>query len=90
MMNKATKRRAKRTKFRFVYAIWDNDAHDYVRELPSNVDDGGEAILMFTSRRDARERAAKHWGCLTYRELWATGNGQVIEFGIDQLQETPK
>jgi hypothetical protein len=61
---------------RRLYAIWGEDIEDWIRELPSKVDDGEIAILTFTSLREARERAAKHYGFDTYAEAhrcaWAT------------------
>lgn len=49
-----------------MYAIWDFDLRGWVRELPSKVNDGGEAILVFASLRKARERAAQHFGYDAY------------------------
>lgn len=33
------------------YGIWCYDAKDWLRELPSTVDDGGIAIIGYTSKR---------------------------------------
>lgn len=51
-----------------LWVIYDYDAKDYVRELPSKVDDGGTAILAFASRYEARKRAAKYFGFMTYKQ----------------------
>lgn len=55
-----------------IYGIWCKDLNeskgDWYRELPSQVDDGGIAILAFTSLREARERAAQEYGFDTYVE----------------------
>lgn len=51
-----------------MWGIWDNDKNDWVRELPSKVDDGGSAILAFFSKADACRRAAKHFGFDSYTE----------------------
>jgi hypothetical protein len=56
-----------------VFGIWDNDRNDWVRELPSKVDDGGAAILAFEKCRQAQRRAAKHFGCDTYAEARRDG-----------------
>lgn len=61
---------------RRLYAIWGEDIEDFIRELPSKVNDGGEAILVFTNERAAKQRAADHYGFATYAEAhrcaWAT------------------
>lgn len=55
-----------------IYGIWCKDENgnkgDWLRELPSNVDDGGIAILAFLTKRAATTRAAKHYGFTTYAE----------------------
>lgn len=62
-----------------IWAIWDLDEKDWVRELPSKVDDGGEAILAFTSKREAYRRAAKHFGFDSYTEATRKGWCEVRE-----------
>ena len=52
-----------------MYAIWCHDTEDWLRELPSKVDDGGEAVLAFGSRTGAEARAAKHYGFDSYAEV---------------------
>ena len=49
-----------------MWGIWCKDTEDWLRELPSKVDDGGLAVLAFTSKRDACRRAAKNYGFDTY------------------------
>lgn len=60
-----------------MWLIWCFDANDgkgdWLRELPSKVDDGGEAVLAFTSQLKARQRAAKHYGFDTYGEMRRAG-----------------
>jgi hypothetical protein len=56
-----------------MFGIWDLEKNDWVRELPSKVDDGGEAILAFESERRARQRAAKHFGFDGYAEAKRKG-----------------
>lgn len=66
-----------------VYGVWCKDLKldkkrgtyrgDWLRELRSNVDDGGIAVLAFTSIREAQARAAKHYGFDTYSEVKAAG-----------------
>lgn len=55
-----------------LYGIWCKDLNDnkggWYRELPSKVDDGGVAILAFTSQREAKSRAAQEYGFDTYAE----------------------
>jgi hypothetical protein len=51
-----------------LFGIWCKDTNDWLRELPSKVDDGGEALLVFTSKRAAQRRAAKHYGFAAYAE----------------------
>lgn len=55
-----------------IYGIWCKDLKDYkgdwLRELPSNVDDGGIALLTFTSKREACARAGKHYGYDSYTQ----------------------
>lgn len=62
-----------------LYAIWDHDKGDWVRELQSKVDDGGIAILVFTSQRNAKTRAAKHFGYDRYADLARDGWVSVRE-----------
>lgn len=55
-----------------LYGIWCKDEKknrgDWLREFPSNVQDGGIAILAFTSKRQAQRRAADNYGFDTYSE----------------------
>ena len=39
-----------------MWGIWDFDLKDWVRELPSKVDDGGIAILAFENASDIARR----------------------------------
>lgn len=61
-----------------MYGIWDLDLEDWVRELPSKVDDGGTAALCFETRRSACRRAAKHWGYDSYSACKKCGFCLVI------------
>lgn len=58
---------------RVLYGIWckdlNNNKGDWYRELPSKVDDGGIAILAYTSQREAKKRAAQEYGFDTYAEV---------------------
>lgn len=56
-----------------MWGIWCKDTNDWLRELPSKVDDGGEAVLAFASRMTARRRAAKHYGFETWAEVVVAG-----------------
>lgn len=56
-----------------MYGIWDHGEDDFVREMPSKVDDGGVAILAFATEKKARIRAAKHYGYETYAQLKKDG-----------------
>lgn len=49
-----------------LYGIWDYDDDDWLRELPSKVDDGGKAILAYENTIAAKLRAAKHYGHDSY------------------------
>lgn len=60
-----------------LFGIWDFEANDWVRELPSQVDDGGVAILAYASEARAKQRACKHWAAGSYAELVEDGNGEV-------------
>lgn len=55
-----------------LYGIWckdeKNNKGDWLREFPSKVEDGGIAILAFTSKREAQRRAADNYGFGTYSE----------------------
>jgi len=64
-----------------MWAIWDFGCNDYVRELPSKVNEGGIAILAFEDKEEAQDRARRHWGCenITYRAFRQTGNGRVVK-----------
>ncbi len=56
-----------------IYGIWDVHIRDWVREMPSKVDDGGFAILAFASPDMAMRRAAKHFGFRIYSEAKRAG-----------------
>lgn len=60
-----------------LYGIWCTDLNDnkgdWYRELPSKVDDGGIAILAFTSQREAKSRAAQEYAFDTYAEAKKSG-----------------
>jgi hypothetical protein len=62
-----------------LYGIWCYDLRDgkgdWYRELRSNVDDGGIALLVFASIHKAKSRAAQEYGFDTYAE--AKKNGWV-------------
>jgi len=62
-----------------LYGIWCYDTKDWLRELPSKVDDGGEAILVFTSKAKAMQRAAKNYGYDTYAQAEKDGWCSVRE-----------
>jgi predicted phosphoadenosine phosphosulfate sulfurtransferase len=64
-----------------VWAIWDYVKKDWVREMPSKVDDGGEAILCYTSARAAKRRAAKHFGYDSYSGVEGDGWCEVRPVG---------
>lgn len=55
-----------------MFGIWCFDTNDWLRELPSKVDDGGIAILAFDAH-EAGERAAKHYGFDSYRAVRDAG-----------------
>jgi hypothetical protein len=61
------------------YVIWCKDTRNCLRELPSKVDDGGEAILMFTNKKKAQKRAAKHYGFDTFGEAKRNGWCEVYQ-----------
>lgn len=77
-----------------LYAIWsENDEptgsdnpEGFVRELPSKVNDGGIALLVFTSRREAERRAADYFGYDSYAAARNDGWVQVIEIGLASLR----
>lgn len=52
-----------------LYGIWCKDEKEWLKELPSTVYDGGEAILAYTSRQAAQKRAAEHYGFDSYTEV---------------------
>ena len=64
-----------------MWGIWDHDTDDWVRELPSKVDDGGIAILAFDKLEDAQERAAQHYGYEDY------GYEAVLEADIGEVRD---
>lgn len=51
-----------------LYGVWCEDTNDWLRELPSATCDGTVAILAFTSRDEARKRAAEHYGYDSYAQ----------------------
>jgi hypothetical protein len=62
-----------------MWGVWrydQGDKGDWLRELPTEVDDGGTAILAFRYLKDAKQRAAKHYGYASYRE--ATKDGWCV------------
>jgi hypothetical protein len=75
-----------------MWLIWCEDVNDWLRELPSKVDDGGEAVLAFTTVLAARQRAAKHYGKNSYGEAKAEGWCRVVgvpsEKGLKELSRT--
>lgn len=62
-----------------MYGIWDHGIGDWVREMPSKIDDGGIAILAFTTEKKAQIRAAKHYGYETYTALKKDGTVEVMK-----------
>lgn len=65
-----------------MWIIWDCEANDWMRELPSTLDDGGKAILSFQTRESAMKRTAKHFGYETYAEVLTCGCGEVVSLGV--------
>jgi hypothetical protein len=65
-----------------LYGICDLDTNDFVRELPSKVDDGGEAILVFTSKAAAERRGRQHFGCENESKAVRDGLYRVCQLGI--------
>lgn len=51
-----------------MWGIWDKSQNDWLRELPSKVNDGGIAVLAFKTKTDACTRAAQHFGFDTYKD----------------------
>ena len=64
-----------------MYAIWCYDVGDWLREPPSKVDDGGRAILVWTNKGEAGQRAAQHYGAICYSEAKRDGWCEVVEIG---------
>lgn len=62
-----------------MYAIWDVEEQDWIRELPSKVDDGQIAVLVFRFKHHAQRRAAKHYG------YPATSWPRVNRYGVCQI-----
>ena len=56
-----------------MYGIWDCVLKDWVREMPSKVDYGGFAILVFENKQAACQRAAKHFFFRTYSAAKKSG-----------------
>jgi hypothetical protein len=75
-----------------LYAIWhENPAgsgapEGFVRELRSDVTDGGVALLIFTARKDAEHRAAEYFGYDSYTAARNDGWVQVVEIGEGSLR----
>ena len=65
-----------------MWLIWDVAEHDWIREMPSKVQDGGVAVLAFTSKREAYRRAAEHFGHKTYGRAKALGWCLVVDLGV--------
>lgn len=61
-----------------LYGVWQYDANDWLRELPSQMQDGGEAILAFTSVRQAQRRAADNYACDNYTQAKLAGWTEVF------------
>jgi len=72
-----------------LYGIWckdeNNNRGDWLRELLSNVDDGGIAILAFTSIKEAKQRAAKNYGYDTYAKAKKDGWCEVKPLQVRRL-----
>ncbi len=60
-----------------MWGIWDFDLCDWVREMPSKVDDGGEALLAYGRKVDACRRAAKHFAFPSYSDAKRAGACEV-------------
>lgn len=61
-----------------MWGIWDFETNDWIREMPSKVDDGGTAVLAFMNKREACRRATKHFACDTYRQAQRRGWCEVM------------
>ena len=65
-----------------LYGIWckdlNNNNGDWLRELPSKVNEGGEAILAFTSIQAARARAADHYHYQSYTRVAKDDWAEVV------------
>lgn len=65
-----------------LYAIYSFDREEgFIKELPSKANDGGEALLVFTSRRKAQDRAAQYFGYDRYSAVRNDGWCKVVEIG---------
>ena len=62
-----------------MWAIYDVESDGWVKELPSKVDDGGIAILCFADRKDAEQRAAKHYGYDSYNEAYKDKHCAIVK-----------
>jgi hypothetical protein len=56
-----------------MWGIWCLDTNDWAREMPSNVNDGGVAVLAFFSKQAACKRAAERYFYDTYTEAKRDG-----------------
>lgn len=72
------------------YGIWckDEGDGDWLRELPSRVQDGGEAIIAYASIRAAWSRAAGHYGYHSYTAVKRDGWCEVR--ALSALPEPPR
>jgi hypothetical protein len=61
-----------------MWGIWCYDEHGWLRELPSKVHDGGEAVLAFLSKQKACNRAALHYSYESYTAAKRTGRCEVL------------
>lgn len=66
-----------------LYGIWDNNEKDWVRELPSTIDDGGIAILCFQTHSQACRRAIKHYGFNSYDDFCKSNFGKVKDLWVE-------
>lgn len=56
-----------------LYGIWQELENDWLRELPSQLYDGGEALLVYDNLEKAQQRAASNFGFDDYHEAHAAG-----------------
>lgn len=72
-----------------MFGIWDWDDNDWIRELPSKVNDGDKAILAFETEIDARNRALRHFGYDEYQELVSNEIAHVSRLDSGQGEDQP-